>query len=375
MTIKTSTNSLAFDLPANDTSAATVPDLVQLLPASGFVGRDGRGPYTFSADTLLAAFAAFGMPLPIDYEHQSLTAADKHEPTPAAGWINELVPMDDGTLWGRVEWTDQAREFIAAREYRYLSPVFSFNTKTSEVVQMLGAGLTNNPNLYLTAFNSRGDSYTDETTTIENIAMTQEQLNALLAALGLPEGTAPEALAAHAAGLVEQLATAATTTAAQAEQLETSANTLTTAQADLALAANAMATLQADLATSQNALQAATDLATAANARAEAAESALAALQADQLAKSINAAVQAAVSAGKITPAQVEFATTLATADLAAFSRFVETAAPVLGAAPATADAVAVSANGLTDEQRQICKAYGFDEKAFAKALATQNNN
>jgi phage I-like protein len=50
-----------------------------------------------------------------------------------------------------VEWTARAAASILAREYRYVSPVFQFDPKTGIVTRLLRAGLTNNPNLHLTA--------------------------------------------------------------------------------------------------------------------------------------------------------------------------------------------------------------------------------
>ena len=46
-----------------------------------------------------------------------------------------------------VQWTDKARAMIAAREYRYISPVFPYNAVTGEVQKIVGLGLTNNPAL------------------------------------------------------------------------------------------------------------------------------------------------------------------------------------------------------------------------------------
>ncbi|HYR80438.1 MAG TPA: phage protease, partial [Candidatus Dormibacteraeota bacterium] len=40
---------------------------------------------------------------------------------------------------------------IVAREYRYVSPVFQFDPASGSVTRLLRAGLTNNPNLHLTA--------------------------------------------------------------------------------------------------------------------------------------------------------------------------------------------------------------------------------
>jgi len=128
----------------------TPPEWIHLLPAGEFAGRDGRGPYTADAPTILQEFAAWGMPVAGDYEHQSLTAEQKSGPVPGSGWINDLEVRDDG-VWGQVEWTETAAEAIAKKEYRYLSPVFDYVKDENRVVRITGFGLTNQPNLYLSA--------------------------------------------------------------------------------------------------------------------------------------------------------------------------------------------------------------------------------
>lgn len=143
------TASHAMALP----DAGTVPEWVHLIPAGQFSGRDGRGPYTLDGASVLEVFAGWGAELSIDYEHQALFAPENGEPAPAAGWIKALEMRGDG-LWGRVEWNDRAAALIAAREYRYLSPVFDHD-RAGVVFRVTSAGLTNNPNLYLTALNRR----------------------------------------------------------------------------------------------------------------------------------------------------------------------------------------------------------------------------
>ena len=132
-----------------------MPEWVELIPAGEFSGRDGRGPYTLDPAAVQSAFADWGMPLAIDYEHQAFNAAENGQPAPAAGWINAL-DVRAGALWGQVEWTERAAGHVTAREYRFLSPVFDHD-KQGRVLRLLGAGLTNNPNLYLTALNRRGE--------------------------------------------------------------------------------------------------------------------------------------------------------------------------------------------------------------------------
>jgi phage I-like protein len=138
---------------APDTSAASAPEWIELLPAGVFYGRDGRGPFRLDDPAVvIESTRALQMSagLPIDYDHATDFGAPEGRPAPAAGWIRELADRS-GALWGRVEWTARAAHSIVAREYRYVSPVFQFDPKTGAVTRLLRAGLTNNPNLHLTA--------------------------------------------------------------------------------------------------------------------------------------------------------------------------------------------------------------------------------
>ena len=95
--------------------------------------------------TMKEAFDRRGTDVVVDYEHQSLSGMK----APAAGWVKELWVKEDG-LWGRVEWTDEARRLIEAREYRYLSPVVFFDYPdpvTGETLQAYldSVALTNRP--------------------------------------------------------------------------------------------------------------------------------------------------------------------------------------------------------------------------------------
>jgi len=132
---------------------ASAPEWIELLPAGVFYGRDGRGPFRLDdPDAVIESTDALQMNagLPIDYDHATDFGAPEGRPAPAAGWIRELA-VRAGSLWGRVEWTARAADSIVAREYRYVSPVFQFDPATGIVTRLLRAGLTNNPNLHLTA--------------------------------------------------------------------------------------------------------------------------------------------------------------------------------------------------------------------------------
>ena len=132
------------------------PEWVQLFPHDGQIkGRDGRAWELMDPSGLVLAFQSGGIDLPVDYEHQNDNPDAKAKgPIPAAGWIKELR-SDAGGVWGRVEWTATAAEMIGRKEYRYISPSFLFHPKTRQIVQLKGAGLVHNPNLYLTALASQ----------------------------------------------------------------------------------------------------------------------------------------------------------------------------------------------------------------------------
>jgi phage I-like protein len=151
------TASSAFAIALN-TATGSAPDWVQLLPAGpAITGRDGRAWTMADVGTVLAATQAAG-PLHIDFEHASETVARTGQEAPAAGWFDAFEARD-GALWGKVSWTAKAANMIAAREYRFLSPVFYFDV-AKNVVSLVSAGLTNRPNLDLTALNRQQDPMT-----------------------------------------------------------------------------------------------------------------------------------------------------------------------------------------------------------------------
>lgn len=176
---------------------------VRLLPAGRFHPADGRkldvpgwyidGPL---AAQLIDRFNARRDARVIDYEHQTLLTEKNGQPAPAAGWFRALEWREgDGLYAVDIEWTAKAAAMIAAREYRYLSPVFSYD-RDGRVLEILHAALTNNPGL---------DGLTDFAAALTAHFQQPEEetdmdLKALLAALGLPENkTEADALSAIAA--------------------------------------------------------------------------------------------------------------------------------------------------------------------------------
>jgi len=171
----------------------TVPEWIQLLPAGPVKGRDGRVWINDCPDAVIKAFAAEGKDIPIDWEHASELKAPQGDPAPAAGWL-KAMELRGGETWGQVQWTARAVEHIRNREYRYISPVFIYEKESRRIVRITSAGLTNQPNLYLTAFNNENPTGKEKN---------QMELAQLLAALGLP-ATATFAEALNRIGTVKQ---------------------------------------------------------------------------------------------------------------------------------------------------------------------------
>ncbi|MFH1036398.1 MAG: phage protease, partial [Pseudomonadota bacterium] len=125
-------------------AGATAPEWVNLLPAGELTTSDGLRYLVDQAamNYILAAVNARRVDLVIDYEHQTYEGGQ----APAAGWVKELQTRPDG-LWGRVEWTPQGRDYVANREYRYLSPVIMVSKQNRRVLDMVAVGLTNVPRI------------------------------------------------------------------------------------------------------------------------------------------------------------------------------------------------------------------------------------
>ena len=120
-----------------------LPEWIRVLPRGAVELSDHREPFMVDKASLLSMAADFrsrGVDLVIDYEHQSLQG----ERAPAAGWIKDLEARDDG-LWARVDWTQQARDYLEKKEYRYFSPVLRLDPATRRPLALLHVGLTNVP--------------------------------------------------------------------------------------------------------------------------------------------------------------------------------------------------------------------------------------
>lgn len=165
MELETAHNQIGAPLPD------APPEWIELIPAGPDVeGLDGRRWRNDSPDRIVTAFNERGRPLVIDWEHSTENRAPNGLDAPAAGWVDRLE-VRAGAIWGHVkEWTARARQQLAEKAYRFLSPVFQFEKQSGCIVALTSAALTNAPNLRLTALNSRL-----VTTGKEEVALTAEE--------------------------------------------------------------------------------------------------------------------------------------------------------------------------------------------------------
>ena len=277
--------------PAQGEGAAAAPEWIELLPAGVFYGRDGRGPFRLDDPAaVIASTTALQMNagLPIDYDHATDFGAPEGRPAPAAGWIRELE-VRGGAVWGRVEWTVRAASSIVAREYRYVSPVFQFDPKDGVVTRLLRAGLTNNPNLHLTAIAASRTAAANNETKDEQMEFPSQELRELLS-------LESDATVADVVAKVRELRAAA------------------------------------DAASSQSTSTHAHDPAHyVAIAEFERALTELNALKADRARERAAHTVEEAIRAGKIVPAQREWAIAYCAADTRGFQAFAAKQPSILG--------------------------------------------
>lgn len=149
---KTACAALTFEITQGADGVATD---AHLLPVGPFRSTDVR-PAECAAWQLDAAIAArvivraagLKNDFLIDYEHQSLRAAQNGKPVPAAGWFkgcNLQWREGSGLFATGIRWVDEAKQMIAELKYRYISAVFFYNPATGEVIEIVSVALTNTP--------------------------------------------------------------------------------------------------------------------------------------------------------------------------------------------------------------------------------------
>ncbi|MDF1583888.1 MAG: phage protease [Methyloprofundus sp.] len=127
---------------------------IQLFPAGQFDAPDGalagKGPWLLNAELAahLIAAAKAKQNMLIDYDHQSLLFTKNLEPLESAGtfagagleWREGL-----GLFATNVQWTAASKAHFAVNKYRYISPLFTYDSQSGAVTRLISVALTDNP--------------------------------------------------------------------------------------------------------------------------------------------------------------------------------------------------------------------------------------
>jgi phage I-like protein len=286
------------------TLIALAPDTneIQLMPAGEFRaidGRPGKGKAwqmdAKAAQALIALHGARANPLAIDYEHQTFKSEENGQPAPAAGWIQSLEWREGQGLFAKVQWTERAKQMIAAGEYKYISPAFKSAPEGGAPKELLPAALVNYPaidGMQEVALSAIAEKF-NRPSSQENSM--KELLAAVLAALGLKEDVKQE-------DAVKAIATLKADAGKKAE-LETQITTLKATAPDPAkyVPIDSVKELQTQVATL-----------TAANQGRE-----------------VNELVTTAIAEGKLLPAMEKWARDLGKKSVADLKGYLDNAAPI----------------------------------------------
>ena len=347
---------------------------IRLLPDGAFAARDGR-PGTLTggnlnawnlsgpgAEHVLERWRRRETPLVIDYEHQSLNARHNGQPAPAAGWIEFLRYEPGQGLFASVQWTEGAKGFIGQDEYRFISPVFSFDPKNGDVLELKGAALTNTPALDGLGAVAATEDFSPTDNPQPETAM--NALNRLKQLLGLPEDAAEETLLAELDRLEALLMPANPAPSGPSDQAGLPGQTAFPHQED-PLLGDARPTLF-DFLQACHPQAALTSLVRANTALREQLSVALSVTQGDQVARS----VEAAVADGRLSRGLAGWAVALGRQNPEALETYLAAVAPIAaltsfqsaGSRPVLS---APSASPLSDEERFVCAQLGLSETDY----------
>ena len=172
-----------FHLPPHEIkfSAASEPETIQLMRVGTFYD-ERYGKVEITPLILTEMEKNFNnnvrkIDIALDFSHNS--------DGPAAGWIKRVKLSQDGQeLWGEIDWTNAGKENLLGKEFRYVSPDFTFAYKDNETLEehgavLLGAGLTNRPVIKNMAPAITLHEF-DETKYQEGDMMTPEEMKAAL---------------------------------------------------------------------------------------------------------------------------------------------------------------------------------------------------
>ncbi|WP_302105068.1 phage protease [uncultured Alistipes sp.] len=338
-------------LKSKEMEVGGAPEVISVLPlghvksAKGEFDVDGE---SFSA--MKAQIAQRGVDLVVDYEHQTLTG----EQAPAAGWVKELF-LDDGQIKARVEWTDRAKAYLENREYRYLSPVITVRKADGKAMGLHSIALTNTPAIehmeaIVNSLNFEGGQNT-----------MNEFMKKLAALLGLGEDATEEQVAEALKACVEENKSLKESAAEAAKQQPAEDDKVVANKAVCELLGLKAGAATADVAAAIMALKGGNIGGVNLVEQVKSLEAKLADRDAEE-------AVELALKAGKITPAQREWAKGYALKSLDDFRGFVEKAPQVVPMGTVGgSEPLALKNEELDEATLLVCKQLGISAEDVKK--------
>jgi len=343
---------------------------VQIFPMGTFRSNDGR-PADVAAwrmtpevgARIAATASARGTDSSFDYEHQTLRSIDNGKPAPAAGWFNSIEVRDDGVYATGIEWTPTARQMIESREYRYSSPLFTYDKKTGEVLSLFNVALTNTPAIdgmdavaasAIVALSSKNAPSANNPENTMN-----KLLEALLSLLGLPASASEDDAIAALSRVKDQLGTTAAGAGfALDRHLAALGSQLTDTRAALAAASAQTGTPDPAKFVPMEQFVGMQNQVAALSARYESRER-------DEL-------LEQGLADGRILPAQKDY---WASQPIAALSSYLKVAQPMAALARMQSGGLAPSGSGagvaaLSADQTAIARQFGIAPEKFAEQLA-----
>ncbi|WP_375591723.1 phage protease [Chitiniphilus eburneus] len=327
----------------------------KLLPAGTFRAGDGR-PLECTAwvldarnaAALIAAAAARTARYVIDYEHQTLHAPVNGQPAPASGWFQRLEWREGDGLWViDPQWTARAAAMLDADEYRYISPVFTYD-RNGRVLRLLHVALTNNPAL---------DQLPGLTAALSAVAIpTEDPMDELIEQLrwllNLPVGATADDIKAQLQKLIAQLSEGQGTAAASVDLVALVGELR---QRVAALSANPVDLSRYAPVSAMRALQ-----------------EQVAALTANAQQRELDELVAVGLDTGRLLPAQEQWARDLGKGNLAALRAYLPTVTPIAALTTTQTGGTAPTGTvttGLDGDALAICNMFGNDPAVISAAL------
>ena len=351
---QTQTAVAALSVEITDRTGKTL----QLLPAGAFRAIDGR-PASMpgascaewvmndaAAAAVIAAASARQNRVVIDYDHQTLNKEKNGQPAPAAGWCKTLEWRSGVGLFAvDVEWTPAAAQAIADGEYRYFSPVFTFDKATGRVQSLVMGAITNYAGIdgmQQVSLSAVADAIFNQP---EEPQM-DKLLELLRKSLGLKADTTEEQITAALTAHLQKVADDANQLVALNAQLQTTQAAQGAPDPAKYVPIGAVAELQTQLA----------------------------ALAGKVNGSEVERVVDKAMADGKLLPAMAEWARDLGNKDMAALNAYIDKA-PAIAALTSTQTAgraMEVDGVALSATELEVAKALGQTPEQFAKGKKAQ---